>query len=72
LSDELDIIGAGIAVLVNDVVADPFTVDEEDLDPVRTSGFGVVAVLTARCGDFPPLLRLRDQNIGNVGGRVRS
>jgi hypothetical protein len=34
LSDELDIIGAGVAVLVDDVVADPFTAEEEDLDPV--------------------------------------
>jgi hypothetical protein len=31
LSDELDIVGADIAVLVDDVVADPFTVEEEDL-----------------------------------------
>jgi hypothetical protein len=34
LFEELDIVGTDVAVLVNDVVADPFTVEEEDLDPV--------------------------------------
>jgi hypothetical protein len=72
LSDELAIIGAGVAVLVDDVVANLFTVEEEDLNPVRTGGSGAVAALMARCGGFPPLLRLMVQNRGNVGGRVRS
>jgi hypothetical protein len=38
LSDELDIVGASVTVLVDDVVADPFVIEEEDSDPVRTGG----------------------------------
>jgi hypothetical protein len=72
LSDELDTIEAGVAVLVDDMVADLFTIEEEDTNPVRTGGSGVAVALTARCGGFPPLLRLRVQNSSNVGGRVRS
>jgi hypothetical protein len=72
LSDELNIVGTSVAVLVDDVVVDLFTVEEEDPDPVRTGGSGAVAALTARCGGFPPLLHLRDQNSDNVGGRVSS
>jgi predicted peroxiredoxin len=34
LSDELDIIEAGVAVLVDDMVADLFTIEEEDTNPV--------------------------------------
>jgi hypothetical protein len=72
LSDELDIVGADVAVLIDDVVVDPFTVEEEDPDPVRTGGSEAVVVLMARCEGFIPLLRLRDQNSGNVKERVRS
>jgi hypothetical protein len=43
LFDELDIVGADIGILVDDVVADLFVVEEEDSDLVRTGGFGVVA-----------------------------
>jgi hypothetical protein len=34
LFEELDIIGAGVAVLVEDVVADLLNIEEEILDPV--------------------------------------
>jgi hypothetical protein len=34
LFDELDIVGAGVEVCVNDVVADLLGVEEEDPDPV--------------------------------------
>jgi hypothetical protein len=34
LFEELDIVGAGVAVLVEDVVADMLGVEEEVLDPV--------------------------------------
>jgi hypothetical protein len=34
LSDELDIVEAGVTVLVDDVVADSFAIEEEDPDPV--------------------------------------
>jgi hypothetical protein len=67
-----DIIGADVEVLIGEVVADLLAIEEEDLEPVQTGGSGVVAVLTAWCGGFPSLLRLRDQNSSNVGGRVRS
>jgi hypothetical protein len=69
LSDELDIVGADVAVLVDDVVVDPFTVEEEDPDPVRTGGSEAVVVLTAWCEGFIALLRLRDQNSDNVKPR---
>jgi hypothetical protein len=72
LSDKLDIVGAGVAVLVDDVVADPFAIEKEDPNSVRTGGSKAVAASTSRCGGFPPLLRLRDRNSGNVGGRVGS
>jgi hypothetical protein len=72
LFNELDIVGASVAVVVDDVVADSLAVEEEDLYPVRTGGSEAVTMLTAWCGGFPPLLRLRNRNSGNVGGIVRS
>jgi hypothetical protein len=34
LSDELDIVGADVGILVDDVVADLFVIEEEDPDLV--------------------------------------
>jgi hypothetical protein len=64
-------------VLVDDVIADPrhgvcIDVGEEGPDPVQTGDTGATAAWTARCGDFPPLLRLRDQISDNVRVGVRS
>jgi hypothetical protein len=72
LSNELDIVGADVAVLVDDVIVDPFAVEKEDRDLVRTGGSRAVAALTTQCRGFLPLLRLRDPNSGNVRWRVRS
>jgi hypothetical protein len=64
-------------VLVDDVLADPrhgvrLDVGEESLYPVQTVDSGAAAMWTARCGGFPPLLRLRNQISDNVGVGVRS
>jgi hypothetical protein len=62
LFDELDIVGADVEVLVDDVVADLFGVEEEDPDLVLVGNSEAVATVTARCGYFPPLLRLSDRS----------
>jgi hypothetical protein len=43
LSDELDIDEAGVAVLVDDVVADLLAVEEKAPDPTKAGVSGVVA-----------------------------
>jgi hypothetical protein len=43
LSDELDIDEAGVAVLIDDVVADLFPVGAKAPDPAKAGVFGVVA-----------------------------
>jgi hypothetical protein len=43
LSDELDIDEAGVAVLVDDVIADLLTVREKAPDPTKVGVSGVVA-----------------------------
>ena len=63
MSDELDIVGAGVEVLVGEVVADPGRRSREH-GPSR---------IQKRCGGIPPLLRLSDRCRGlDVGEGVRS
>jgi hypothetical protein len=75
LFDELDIIVAGIEVLDSEVVADsqhaPLGVEEEAPDPVRAGDSRAAAVWTTWCGDFPPLLCLRDRS-ERCGRGIRS
>jgi hypothetical protein len=76
LFDELDIIGVGIEVLDDEVVAapqrTPLSVEEEAPDLVRAVDSGAAAAWTARCEGFPLLLCLRDQINDNVRVGVRS
>jgi hypothetical protein len=59
LFDELNIIVAGVEVLVGEVEADPrrapLGVEEEGPDPVQAGDSRAVAAVTMRCGGFPPL-----------------
>jgi hypothetical protein len=80
LFDELDIVGVGIEVLGDEVVAapqrTPLGVEEEAPDLVRAVDSGAAAAAaaawTARCEGFPLLLCLRDQINDNVRVGVRS
>jgi hypothetical protein len=62
LSDELDIVGAGVEVLVGEVVADP----RATVEGARTAPDPVKAGFPKRCGGIPPLLRLSDRCESNV------
>jgi hypothetical protein len=58
-------------VLVGEVIEYPLRaplgVEEEGPDLVQACDSEAVAAVMARCGGFPPLLRLRDRYDGDVG-----
>jgi hypothetical protein len=71
LFNELDIIVAGVEVLIGEVEADPrcapLGVEEEGPNLIQADESEAVAAVMTRCGGFPTLLRLRDQSFENVG-----
>jgi hypothetical protein len=68
---KLDIIVAGIEVLVGEVEANPrrasLGVEEECPDPIQADDSRAVTAVMTWCGGFLPLLHLRDLSNGDVG-----
>jgi hypothetical protein len=67
LSDELDIDVAGVAVLVDDVIADLLDVGEKTPDLAKAGSPGWWRREGRQCEVFPPLIRTNDWISGDVG-----
>jgi hypothetical protein len=62
LSDELDIVGAGVEVLVGEVEVDPRGVGSGRTNSTGSGESRGPEAVALQCGGFPPPLRLSDRS----------